>query len=103
MSVSDYLADVQRYDFHATADHVQMIVRHLAIALHTDAALVACDDPAELRRVRENWCIKKLGADERACDEAIEKVCKLMARDRTKQRVTFYYLVAKALGKLPAL
>jgi Protein of unknown function (DUF2853) len=103
MSASDYLADVQRYDFHATADQVQMIVRHLAIGLRRDAALVACEDPAELRRIRESWCMKKLGAEPQAGDAAIERVCKLMARDRAKQRVTFYYLVAKALGKLTAL
>jgi hypothetical protein len=103
MSASDYLADVQRYDFHATADHVQMIVRHLAIALHKDAALVRCEDAAELQRIKDNWCMKKLGADAQACDAALEAVCRQMGRDAAKQRVTFYYLVAKALGKLRAL
>jgi hypothetical protein len=102
MSVSDYLADVQRYDSHATSDSVQAIVRGLAIGIHRDAMHVRCDDPGELASIRENWCAKKLGlADPAACDAAISAVCEQMAGDRTKSRVTFCYLVAKRLGRLP--
>jgi hypothetical protein len=103
--MSDYLADVQRYDAGASADTVQKIVKHLGIALQSkDASLVACSDQAELDRVREKWCMKKLGAtDAKACDAAIAKVCDQLSADKTKQRVTFYYLVAKHMGKLGAL
>ncbi len=38
-----------------------------------------------------------------AADKAVEAVCKAMADDRSKSRVTFYYLTAKELGKLGAL
>ena len=52
--MSDYLADVQRYDAAADADVVQKIVKHLGIALQSkDAALVSCSDRSELDRVRE--------------------------------------------------
>ncbi len=34
---------------------------------------------------------------------AIAAAAKAMAADRTKSRVTFYYLVAKELGKLETL
>ncbi len=103
--MSDYLADVQRYDKKASADMVQKIVRHLGIALRSkDASLVSCSDPAELGRVRERWCMKKLGeTDSGKCDKAVEKVCEAMKADRSKQRVTFYYLAAKQLGKLATL
>ena len=76
--MTDYVADVQRYDSGADADVVQKIVKHLGIALQSkDASLVSCSDPSELDRVRE-----------------------AMKADRQKQRVTFYYLVAREMGKL---
>ncbi|WP_309086042.1 DUF2853 family protein [Chelativorans sp.] len=103
--MTNYLADVQKYDAAAEAATVDKIVKHLGIALRSrDASLVAADDPEELARVREKWCMKKLGESDAArADSAIAKVCETMAADRTKSRVTFYYLVAKQLGKLPAV
>ena len=100
--MSDYLTDVQRYDAGADADVVQKIVKHLGIALQSkDASLVSCTDSSELDRVREKWCMKKLGAtDEGKCDDVIASVCETMSGDRNKQRVTFYYLVAKEMGQL---
>ncbi|MEM7215079.1 MAG: DUF2853 family protein [Pseudomonadota bacterium] len=100
--MSDYLGDVQRYDSGADADVVSKIVKHLGIALQSrDASLVSCSDSSELDRVREKWCMKKLGAtDEAKCDEVIAGVCEAMSGDHNKQRVTFYYLVAKEMGQL---
>ncbi len=100
--MSDYLAGVQRYDANANADTVQKIVKHLGIALQSkDASMVSCSDPSELDRVREKWCMKKLGeTDAGAADAVIAKVCETMKGDRQKSRVTFYYLVAREMGKL---
>ena len=100
--MSDYLADVRRYDAAADEDIVKKIVRHLGIALRNrDSSLVSCSDPAELARVREKWCKKKFGqTDDAKCDEIIAAVCETMKADRNKGRVTFYYLVAKHLGTL---
>lgn len=100
--MSDYLADVQRYDAGASDEVVAKIVKHLGIALRSrDASLVSCSDPSELARVREKWCSKKLGiSDDAASDEVIAKVCEEMKEDHNKARVTFYYLVAKHMGKL---
>ena len=100
--MTDYLAEVQRYDSGADAEVVQKIVKHLGIALRSkDASLVSCSDKSELERVREKWCAKKLGeTDAGAADAVIAKVCETMKGDRQKQRVTFYYLVAKEMGKL---
>ena len=104
MSVSDHLADVQRYDSHATSDAVQAIVRSMAIGIHPEATRVHCEDPAELAAIRDNWCVRKLKlADREACDEAMTAVCEQMSGDRTKLRVTFCYLVAKKLGRLSQL
>lgn len=100
-----YLSDVRRYDSGASEDAVAAIVKHLGIALRgNDSSLVSCSDTSELDRVREKWCMKKLGAsDANACDEAIGKVCTMMKGDTRKQRVTFYYLAAKEMGALGKL
>jgi hypothetical protein len=100
--MSEYLEDVQRYDANADEAAVKKIVSHLGIALRSrDSSLVSCSDPSELARVREKWCEKKLGStNDAASDEVIAKVCAEMSGDRNKNRVTFYYLVAKHMGKL---
>lgn len=103
--MADYLADVHKYDATANAGVVEKIVKHLGIALRSrDSSLVACSDPTELARVRDSWCKKHLGeTDDARCDRAIETVCEAMSADTSKDRVTFYYLVAKDLGKLSAV
>ncbi len=103
--MADYLADVKKYDATANADTVAKIVKHLGIALRSaDASLVSCSDQKELDRVKASWAGKKLGVtDDGKVDGAIQKVCEAMKADRTKARVTFYYLVAKHLGKLESL
>jgi hypothetical protein len=103
--MADYLADVKKYDAGASAETVEKIVKHLGIALRNrDSSLVSCSDPKELERVKTSWCGKKLGVtDDAKVDGVLEKVCETMASDRTKSRVTFYYLAAKHLGKLSAL
>ena len=100
--MSEYLQDVQRYDASADAGVVEKIVKHLGIALRgKDSSLVSCTDSGELDRVREKWCMKKLGAtDVSKCDDIIGSVCETMKADRNKNRVTFYYLVAKHMGQL---
>lgn len=103
--MSDYLADVRRYDADVDEAIVEKIVKHLGIALRNrDSSLVAVSDPAELDRVRTSWVGRKLGIeDEEKANAAISHVAELMKGDRNKGRVTFYYLTAKALGKLDSL
>ncbi|OYR13636.1 DUF2853 family protein [Brucella grignonensis] len=100
--MSEYLADVRRYDAGADEAVVGKIVKHLGIALRNrDSSLVSATDPEELKRVRDSWVAKKLGvADAAKAEEVVNHVAEVMKGDRNKQRVTFYYLVAKQLGKL---
>ena len=99
--MSDYLANVQKYDAGADAEIVDKIVKHLGIALRNkDSSLVSCSDKSERDRVAEKWCGKKLGVTGDKADKVVESVCQTMSGDRNKSRVTFYYLVAKELGKL---
>ena len=63
--------------------------------------MVSCSDKSELERVCDKWCMKKLGETDAAAGDAIvAKVCATMKGVRQKSRVTFYYLVAKEIGKL---
>jgi len=103
--MADYLPDVRKYDATADADIVAKIVKHLGIALRNrDSSLVSCTDPKELDRVKAGWIVKKLGVSDGAkADSVLQKVCETMASDNTKNRVTFYYLVAKHLGQLGTL
>ncbi|MFB9947210.1 DUF2853 family protein [Rhizobium puerariae] len=102
--MSEYFDDVKKYDSAADEAVVTKIVKHLGIALRNrDSANVAASDEKELDRVKTNWCEKKLGVTGEAADKAVAAVAKAMAGDRSKSRVTFYYLVAKELGKLQTL
>ena len=105
MADTDYLADVKRYDAGADEKAVSAIVRHLGIALKSrDASLVSCSSKDELARVRDSYCKKKLAMtqSDAELDAAIASVCETMKGDGRKQRVTFYYLLAKKLGKAVA-
>jgi len=102
--MTDYFADVKKYDAGADEAVVNKIVKHLGIALRNrDSSLVSTSDPDELARVKANWCTKKLGINGEDADRAVASAAKAMAADRSKSRVTFYYLVAKDLGKLETL
>ncbi len=103
--MADYLADVKKYDAGASAEVVDKIVKHLGRALRNrDSSLVSATDSKELERVKAGWVAKKLGVTDGAkADAAIANTAKAMAADSSKGRVTFYYLVAKELGKLGSL
>ncbi len=93
-----YYLDVRRYDPLANEDVVRKIVNHCGIALRSeDARHVACSDEAERITVRESWLKRKLGmtAVDTDLDKKVLQVCDLMQRDQKKNRVTFYYLLAK--------
>ncbi len=65
-----------------------------------DASLVSCGDNAELKRVEDNFIVKKLGvtnADE--IKKAIGNTCSKFKDIRQKMRVAFYYVLVKDLKK----
>jgi hypothetical protein len=103
LNMTDYSADVALYTSSVDDDAVAGIVKHLGIALRSskDAALVSCTDDSERARVRDSWLKKKLGlSDDAALDADIMDVCAKMKADKTKSRVTFYYLLAEKHGML---
>ena len=102
----DYASDVAKYSKSVDAKAVKGIVKHLGIALRSlDASMVSCSDKSERDRVRDQFLKKKLAlADADAVlDKSVAAVCDTMKADRTKLRVTFYYLLAEKHGKLAEL
>lgn len=101
-----YIEDIKKYTKSVNEGAVAGIVSHLGIALRNrDASLVSGSDPEELKRVRESWLKKKLALTDSDADldKAIAGVMTAMKADRSKERVTVYYLLAEKYGKLDGL
>jgi outer membrane protein OmpA-like peptidoglycan-associated protein len=99
----DWSIDVKKYVPDADDGVIAAIVRYCGIALQNrDSSLVSFTDKTETDRVRENYCKKKLGLthSDEELDAAIAAVGERMKADTTKNRVTVYYLLADAFGKL---
>jgi hypothetical protein len=77
-------------------------MKHLGPSVHgKDSSLVACSDPNELKLIREEFLIGKLGlADSPELDEKIQTVCAAMGQSNShKHRATFYYLLTSIFHK----
>jgi uncharacterized protein DUF2853 len=101
----DWAADVRKYAPSADDRVINGIVRYCGIALQKrDSSFVSLSDPDEVARVRTNFLQKKLGLSETDAelDAGIKSVGEKMKGDRTKNRVTVYYLLAEHFGKLSA-
>jgi hypothetical protein len=99
----DWAIDVRKYAPDADADIIAGLVRYCGIALRNrDSALVSFSDKTETDRVKANFLKKKLALTDSddVLDAAIAKVGEQMKTDRTKNRVTVYYLLADAFGRL---
>ena len=100
--LAGHVADVAKYTKSVDEKAVAGIVRHCGIALRSrDASLVSGSDPKELDVVRESFLKKKLGlTGDGELDGAVKSVLAQMQSDRSKSRVTVYYLLAEHYGKL---
>lgn len=101
-----YIVGVKAYDKFADPVIVKKIVDHCGIALtNQDGKFVACSDETERNKVRDSWLAKHLGVSGAAeeLDAKVMAVCETMANDHMKNRVTFYYLLAKQEGRLTAI
>lgn len=99
----DWAIDVKKYVPGADDDIITGIVRYCGIALRSrDASMVSFSDQAETDRVKANFLRKKLALTDPddVLDAAIARVGQRMQADRTKNRVTVYYLLAEAFGRL---
>ena len=93
----------ERYDAKADEAVVMTLTKYLGASLsNRDAKYVACSDEEELSTVREKFLKKKLGLkdDNETLDAKVKAVCTEMKPQRMKDRVSFYYLLAKNEGML---
>jgi outer membrane protein OmpA-like peptidoglycan-associated protein len=98
---TDWVSDVKKYAPDADDGVIAGIVRYCGIALQkVDSSLVSFSDPKELARVRNNFLKKKCGLTDPddVLDAAIAEVGDMMKADRTKNRVTVYYLLTDRFG-----
>src|SRR5689334_1219046 len=101
---SDYAADIRKYTAQVDPKAVDGIVKFCGIALRgADSQYVSMSDDAEVQRVANGFCAKKLGLDAKTAEAAVRAVGEKMKADRTKHRVTVYYLVAEQTGTLGKL
>lgn len=99
----DWASDIKKYASNADDKVIAGIVRYCGIALQKrDSALVSFSDREEVARVRDSFLKKKLGltAPDAELDKAIAAVGEKLKGDRSKNRVTVYYLLAEHFGKL---
>ena len=99
---SEYLRVTREYDAEVDPAIVTKIEKHLGASLkNRDSKYVACSDETELETIVKGFMKKKMGIDDKeAAMEKVKAVCTTMKPTRMKNRVTFYYLLAKNEGKL---
>lgn len=102
--ISEYVADIKKYTSNVNEAAVSAIAKYCGIALRgKDSRYVSVTDAAEVKRVVDGFCAKKLGLDAKAAEAAVKAAGEKMKADRTKHRVTVYYLVAEATGTMSKL
>jgi len=99
---SEYLRVTREYDADVDPGVVTKIEKHLGASLsNKDSKYVACSDETELETIVTGFMKKKMGIEDKdAAMEKVKAVCVTMKPTRMKNRVTFYYLLAKNEGKL---
>lgn len=93
-----YKAEMKKMKITVDEELLHGITKSLGPSIYSeDSNKVACSDPEELARVKNNFMIKKLGLDDSATlDEHIKAVCEEMgASNRRKFRAIFYYLIVQ--------
>ena len=98
----DYLGKTREFDADADEAVVAKIEKYLGASLsNKDAKFVSCGDETELETIVKGFMKKKMGIEDKdAAMEKVKAVCETMKPHRMKNRVTFYYLLAKNEGKL---
>ena len=101
--MADWAADVKIYRPNADDAAIEGLLKTYRLVMSSqDSAYVAFSDKDEVATVKTNFLKKKLGLTESdaVLDAALDEVKETMKADRTKSRVTVYYLLAEKFGKL---
>lgn len=103
--VSEYVADIKKYTAKVDEAAVAGMAKTYALVMSkADSRYVAASDADEVQRVVDGFLKKKLGRkeDNAALVAAMKSVGEKMKGDRTKSRITVYYLLAEHFGQLSA-
>lgn len=101
--MADWAADVKIYRPNADETAIEGLLKTYRLVMSSqDSAYVAFSDKDEVATVKTNFLQKKLGLTESdaVLDAALDEVKETMKADRTKSRITVYYLLAEKFGKL---
>ena len=101
--MADWAADVKIYRPDADDAAIEGLLKTYRLVMSSqDSAYVAFSDKDEVETVKTNFLKKKLGLTESdaVLDAALDEVKETMKADRTKSRITVYYLLAEKFGKL---
>ncbi|OZB83914.1 DUF2853 family protein [Microbacterium sp. 13-71-7] len=101
--MADWAADVKIYRPNADEAAIEGLLKTYRLVMSSqDSAYVAFSDKDEVETVKTNFLQKKLGLTESdaVLDAALDEVKETMKADRTKSRITVYYLLAEKFGKL---
>lgn len=96
--ISEYVADIKKYTSSVDEKAVAGLAKTYALVMSkADSRYVAGSDPDEVKRVVDGFCKKKLARKESDADltKVVNAQCEKMKGDRTKSRVTVYYLIAE--------
>jgi hypothetical protein len=99
----DWAADVKKYAPGADDAVIATLLKNYRLVMNDrDSAYVALSDATERATVKTNFLTKKLGLTDGddVLDAAVDEVAQTMKADRTKSRITVYYLLADKFGKL---
>lgn len=105
MELKDHIADIKKYTASVDEKAAAGMAKTYALVMSkADTRYVAASDPAEIATVVANFCKKKLGRKESDADltAAVKAQCEKMKADRTKSRLTVYYLIAEHFKQLSA-
>lgn len=95
-AVAKYEAEVKKLGLKVDSKLLEAVAKGLGPSIYNvDAETIASSDPEELKTVKNNFLIKKLGlSDGPELDKAIEGVVDMMGKsNRSKYRAIFYALL----------
>jgi hypothetical protein len=101
--MADWAADVKIYRPDADDAAIAGLEKTYRLVMSdADSRYVALSDKDERATVKANFLKKKLGLElsDAEADAALDEVAETMKADRTKSRITVYYLLAEKFGKL---
>ena len=101
-ALSVFKKEMDTLGIHYHEEIYHAITKHLGPSIHNnDASKVACSDPEELKTVKTNFLIGKLGMeDSPRLDTAMQEACGALGHsNRNKHRATFYYMLVAILKK----